>query len=124
MIKQLILAGVGGGVGTIFRYLTSLVVCKYCHPVHFPLATFIVNITGCFLIGLFIGLSVRYEIFGKELNLLLVTGFCGGYTTFSTFSLENLRLLETQNYYLFFTYVAGSILTGLLAVWLGFLLAK
>jgi CrcB protein len=124
MVKQLILVGVGGGVGSMFRYLTSLVVYKSFHPVHFPLATFVVNITGCFLIGLLIGLSVRYELFGKELNLLLVTGFCGGYTTFSAFSLENLRLLETQNYSLFFAYIAGSILIGLLAVWLGFLLTK
>jgi CrcB protein len=124
MIKQIILVGVGGGVGSIFRYLTSLLVNKYFHPVHFPLATFVVNIAGCFLIGLLIGLSVRYELFDKELNLLLVTGFCGGYTTFSAFSLENLRLLETQNYYLFFAYVIGSILVGLLAVWLGFLLTK
>ncbi|MDR3140354.1 MAG: fluoride efflux transporter CrcB [Tannerellaceae bacterium] len=124
MIKQLILVGVGGGAGSIFRYLASLVVNKYFHPAHFPLATFVVNITGCFLIGLLIGLSVRYELFDRELKLLLVTGFCGGYTTFSTFSSENLRLLEMQNYYILFTYVTGSILIGLLAVWLGFLLAK
>jgi CrcB protein len=124
MIKQLILVGVGGGVGSIFRYLASLVVNKYFYPVHFPLATFVVNITGCLLIGLFIGLSIRYELFDKELKLLFVTGFCGGYTTFSAFSSENLRLLEMQNHYILFTYIIGSILIGLLAVWLGFLLAK
>ncbi|MDR1161943.1 MAG: fluoride efflux transporter CrcB [Tannerellaceae bacterium] len=124
MIKQFILVGVGGGAGSILRYLTSLWVDKYVHPSHFPLATFVVNVIGCLLIGLLIGLSARYELFDRELKLLLVTGFCGGYTTFSTFSSENLRLLETQNYSLFFTYIIGSILTGLLAVWLGFLLTK
>jgi CrcB protein len=102
--------------------LTFLLVNKYFHPVHFPLATFSVNIAGCLLIGLLIGLSVRYELFDRELKLLLVTGFCGGYTTFSTFSSENLRLLETQHYSILFAYIAGSILIGLLAVWLGFLL--
>lgn len=124
MIKQLILVGLGGGIGSIFRYLTSLLVNRYFHPDSFPLATFVVNVLGCLLIGVLIGLSIRYELLDRELKLLLVTGFCGGYTTFSTFSSENLQLLESQNYYILCLYIILSILIGLLAVWLGFQLAK
>ena len=123
MIKQILLVALGGGIGSAFRYLVSLGITKQ-FPCTFPLGTFIVNLTGCFIIGLLLGLSVRFSIFDNELKYLLIAGFCGGYTTFSTFSAENLKLLESGNYWTLSLYVAGSVILGLLAVWGGNLLSK
>jgi CrcB protein len=116
MIKQFALVGLGGALGSMLRYATSLLVARYYNHT-FPLATFITNIVGCLLIGLLIG------HFGKntnqQLQLLLVTGFCGGYTTFSTFSAENIALWESQQYVTVITYTIASVLIGCFAVWLG-----
>lgn len=123
MIKQLLLIGLGGGIGSIFRYLVSIWAVKRL-VADFPFATFLVNITGCLLIGLLIGLSVRQNWLDEQMKLLLITGFCGGYTTFSTFSLENWGLFETGNYAHLIGNIAGSVLLGIGAVWLGLLLSK
>jgi CrcB protein len=90
----------------------------------FPWATFIANVSGCLLIGLLMGLLERYSALNGELRLLLIVGLCGGYTTFSTLSAENLKLLEAGHYITLALYVAGTLLLGLLALWIGSLLAK
>ena len=123
MVKQLILVAFGGGIGSVFRYLISLwFVNRF--PNTFPVGTFIVNITGCLAIGFLMGLSIRPGILNNELRLLLIIGFCGGYTTFSTFSIENIKLFETGNYGILTLYIAGSILFGIIAVWAGDVLSK
>ncbi|MCD7972067.1 MAG: fluoride efflux transporter CrcB [Candidatus Azobacteroides sp.] len=123
MIKQILLVGLGGGIGSIFRYLSSLLVNKYFMHA-FPLATFSVNMIGCFLIGLIIGINMKYTFIPKELNLLLMVGFCGGYTTFSTFSADNLRLLEMGQHFLFLFNILLSVGVGLGAVYLGTIVTK
>lgn len=123
MIRQLVLVALGGGAGSVSRYLASVWVAKH-FPHIFPLATFVVNMTGCFLIGFLIGLSARYAVFDSDLKFLLIVGFCGGYTTFSTFSAENMRLLETGNYGTLALYVITSILLGVVALWGGSFLSK
>jgi len=123
MIKQIALVALGGSVGSVLRYLASLWVTKQ-FPCTFPLGTFIVNVTGCFIIGFLLGLSIFQNLQNNELKLLLTVGFCGGYTTFSTFSSESLRLLESGNYWTFGLYITGSIVLGLMAVWGGNMLAK
>ncbi|MDR1499836.1 MAG: fluoride efflux transporter CrcB [Tannerellaceae bacterium] len=122
MIKQLLLVGAGGGLGSMARYLVSALTARFGGS--FPLATFFVNMTGCILIGLLVGLSERYGVIDRNVRLLLVTGFCGGYTTFSTFSLENIRLLESHQYALLAIYASGSLLIGIAAAALGFFLSK
>lgn len=123
MIKQVALVALGGSVGSVLRYLTSLWVVKQ-FPFTFPLGTFIVNITGCFVMGFLLGLLICHNIQNSELKFLLIVGLCGGYTTFSAFSTESLQLFEAGNYWTLALYISGSILLGLIAVWGGNLLSK
>ena len=123
MIRALILVGIGGGIGSIFRYLTAVVVNRYFHS-SFPWATFAANILGCLIIGLLLGFFERHQLTNHDLKYLFITGFCGGYTTFSTFAAENMNLFHSGNTMTAFLYIAASILTGLFAVWLGLTLTK
>jgi fluoride exporter len=123
MIKQVLLVGLGGGFGSIFRYLTSVLTEKF-YSGTYPLATFIANILGCFIIGLLIGIIGHHSQANQNLKLLLVTGFCGGYTTFSTFASENITLLQANHSLTAILYIGTSVIAGLLAVWLGMALTK
>ena len=118
MIKDLILVGMGSGIGGMCRYLISL----YLGQSHcgFPWGTFVVNIMGCLLIGILWGLTSRFQHLSPAFSLLFMVGFCGGFTTFSTFSKEGLALLQANNYTLFALYTIGSVLLGIIAVALGY----
>lgn len=123
MLKQIVLVGMGGGTGSIFRYLTSVLTAKYYANV-FPMATFTANLIGCFLIGLFIGYIDRNHTLSPDYRFLLVTGFCGGYTTFSSFALENFNLFHSQNYFTLAAYILLSVVMGYIAVALGMYISK
>lgn len=123
MVKNILIVGFGGGLGSILRYLTSVLTARYYMGV-FPWATFSVNILGCIIIGFLVGLSDRSAIMNPEIKLLLITGFCGGYTTFSTFSSENLFLFSNGLYGTLAMYVLFSIIFGFLGVLLGTTLAR
>ena len=118
MIKELFYVGLGGGLGSMLRYVTTFYTNKYVQS-SFPLATFLVNIGGCFLVGILLGLSEKYVFLNNELKLLLIIGFCGGYTTFSAFSAESLRLFEAGNYFILCVYIVVTVLLSLFFVWLG-----
>lgn len=120
MLKNLLLVGLGGAAGSMLRYAFSV----WLKHASFPLATFLVNIIGSFVIGLVFAYALRSESFAINWWLFLAAGICGGFTTFSAFSLESLSLLQQQRIGMFFLYVIGSLLVGLAATWLGYSLMK
>lgn len=123
MIKNLILVAIGGASGSVLRYLIHWIVSKRSVS-FFPYQTFIVNIVGCLLIGLLVGYLSRIQSENETLKLLLITGFCGGFTTFSAFGLENINMIQNQNYQLAIIYTSLSLILGILAVSLGIFISK
>lgn len=123
MLKTILYIAFGGAIGSVLRFLTSLFVAKFWQN-HFPLATFLTNVVGCFLIGIFIGFLAKNNLTDSNLKWFLITGFCGGFTTFSAFGLENITLFQSNNSFLAFAYIASSIIAGLFAVWFGLFLSK
>jgi CrcB protein len=117
-MKQVLLVGLGGGIGSIARFLCHKYIYAW-HPHPFPFGTLLVNVAGCFIIGLLFGLAGKGQALTPEWHLLLVTGFCGGFTTFSTFAADGIGLLKLDQVVLFALYIAGSVILGLLAAWLG-----
>lgn len=114
MMQSLLLVGIGGAAGSILRFL-----CQRWGNLSFPYGTLGVNLVGCFLIGIFWGMVVKNSI-DDNLRLLLMTGFCGGFTTFSAFTQESIQLLQQQRLLYFFVYVGLSITAGLLATFAGY----
>ncbi len=121
MMKQVLLVFVGGGLGSALRFLIS----KNLNQVSsIPLGTLLVNFSGSLLIGFILGLGLKQEMLSPNTTLLLATGFCGGFTTFSAFSFENQALLKAGDYVNFGIYSAGSIFLGIAAVLIGMWLSK
>ena len=116
MIKNLLLVGFGGGIGSMLRYLAWHVFKSG----QFPVPTFIVNIAGSLAIGIVIGLSMKEPAIHDNWKLFLATGICGGFTTFSAFSIENLQLMLDGKYLQSVYYILLSILLGIAAAWAGF----
>lgn len=118
MITQLAWVALGGAVGSMLRYGCS----RALNMVMFPFGTMLVNVLGCLAIGLLWGLFTRHT--NEQLRLLLVTGFCGGFTTFSTFSYEGIQLIQENRWATFIVYTGFSILLGLAATFLGYKLTS
>lgn len=118
MFKAMIIAGLGGFIGTCLRFLTG----KFFHAVTtsaFPWGTFSVNVIGSFLIGIFFGLAERSNVISPSMNVFLITGFCGGFTTFSSFADDMYLMLQQRHWLSFGLYVGLSFMLGLVMVWLG-----
>jgi CrcB protein len=122
-MKYLLIIGLGGAGGTMARWLVQVSIAKYM-TVAFPLGTLVVNVSGCFIIGLLYGLSDKYSWMTMEWRLLLITGVCGGYTTFSSYAFESAGLIRQGNYSYFILYVLGSVALGLLATMAGIAIIK
>lgn len=115
---------IGGGIGAIARYLVSLGIVKQFGEMELPIATFSINILGCFLLGFLYILFLEKANMNNTLGLALTVGFCGAFTTFSTFSLEIFKLIENQQIIQSFLYIILSVIIGLLSVIIGINCAK
>lgn len=123
MFRTLLLVGTGGFLGSIARYLVAILMLR-AFPTGFPFGTFVANIVGCFLIGLIYGCADRFAWFAPDLRLFLTVGFCGGFTTFSSFAFENVKLLETGSYLTFAIYTISSVALGIGATIAGVAIVK
>ena len=123
MIKNILIVGLGGAAGSMLRYAVQKIFNPQSAAI-FPTGTLLVNIAGCLLIGILWGLVSRSVAWNEEMKLLLMTGFCGGFTTFSAFTLEGIGLLKESKTSLFIIYITASVVGGLLATVIGIRISK
>lgn len=121
-MKQALIVFLGGGLGSTLRFLISKTYNGYFQ--NFFLGTFLVNIIGCLIIGFVLGLTSKNNYLTQNQVLLLSTGFCGGFTTFSTFAFENNSLIKTGALFQMSLYTIASLTVGILAIYIGLWLAK
>ena len=120
-MKQILYIFLGGGIGSVVRFLMSSFTQKLWTVNAFPMGTFMVNILGCFIIGVLSSIFLKTDSY---LKFLLITGFCGGFTTFSTFSSESFNLWQNADYSTLFLYIILSVVIGILAVFTGYQVVK
>lgn len=121
-MKQVLLVFVGGGIGSVARYLLGKLLNSPSYGI--PYGTFVANILGSLIIGIILGLAARNETLSQNQTLLLATGFCGGFTTFSTFAYENHLFLKSGDFTPFAFYTVASFVLAFLAVFGGIYLSK
>ncbi len=121
-MKSFILVFLGGGLGSGLRYLVAITMNQYSKVL--PFGTFTVNMLGCLLIGLVLGYAQKENTLTSNQTLLLATGFCGGFTTFSAFASENLELIRNGELFNFSIYAIGSVFLGIVLILIGYLLVN
>ncbi len=114
-LYTLVIVGIGGFIGSVLRYMTVRLVDSKLNAL-FPYGTLIVNVIGSFLLGLIYMLALRKAGIPESTRLFLTVGFCGGFTTFSAFALENFTLMEQKLLWMSLLYISTSILMGILAL--------
>lgn len=121
-MKQLLLVFIGGGLGSVLRYIIG----KHLNSPEtgIPYGTFAANIIGSLIIGIVLGLALKQNAISNNTVLFIAVGFCGGFTTFSTFAYENHVFLKAGDFTSFALYTIGSFIVGFLAVFFGLFLAK
>lgn len=123
-MRNALVVGLGGCLGSIARYLTSVLIHRLFNQPSFPYATLVVNVSGCLLIGLLGGLAEQNRLLRPGMRLFLVVGLLGGFTTFSAFSYETLTLADNGKLLPALLNISAHIILGLSAVWLGATVAK
>jgi CrcB protein len=123
MIKSVLIVGIGSFIGGALRYLISTLFKQFCTQ-GFPWGTLLVNLMGCFIFGAIFALFSKYSSTSHPWCLLLTTGLCGGFTTFSTFAYESVLMLQQGNLSGFISYVATSLIAGISLFALGYWIFK
>jgi CrcB protein len=121
--KNILTVMLGSGIGGALRFISSEYIKQYL-PTRFPYGTFFVNLLGCFIIGAVYGRSLKGSQNSNEIKLLLATGFCGGFTTFSAFTAENIELIRNGNQTTALLYIILSVTLGITATFIGSALFK
>jgi fluoride exporter len=123
MVKSVFIVGIGGFIGSVARFLISRYF-QFNYVSVFPWGTFIVNIVGSFLIGVFLGISEKGNFMSPEWRMFLAVGLCGGFTTFSSLSNDAFMLLQSKEFLRFASYSGLSFFLGIFAVFFGRLIIK
>ena len=123
-MRGVLLVAMGGAIGSVARYLLSGWTLHHTVDWRFPLGTFLVNVIGCFAVGVLGGLVVKHDLFSPDARLFLFTGIAGGFTTFSAFGLETFYLLRRSEVLVAGGYVLASVVVGLLLLWAGFVIPR
>ncbi len=118
-MKDILLVGLGGFIGSVARYKLTGVFLHATAQGKFPFGTFAVNVIGCLVAGVLAGLVEKHGLFAPETRLFLFAGLLGGFTTFSAFGLDTVLLVRRGDYAMAATYAGASVLLGIVAVWLG-----
>jgi len=121
-MKQALLVFLGGGLGSVLRYWLSLKLNNFESAI--PFGTLLANVLGSLLIGIIFGYTARTGVLSENHSLLLATGFCGGFTTFSTFAYENHIYLKGGDYFGFLPYIIITFILAISAVFLGMYVSK
>ena len=122
MLKEVIAVFIGGGLGSVLRFLVNKI--EIISDNNFPYSTFISNFLGCLILGLVLGYFIKNENPNSILFVFLTIGLCGGFTTFSTFSNESLQLIQNGDILTFLAYIFGSLVIGILSVYGGVIIFK
>jgi fluoride exporter len=121
--SNVLLVGFGGFLGSIFRYVSSVSIDQKLNST-FPYGTLTVNLVGAFLLGLVYGWATQNSNDVSNTKLFLITGFCGGFTTFSAFAFENFSLMSNRMTTTSLTYSISTLVLGVVLVWVGISIAK
>lgn len=124
MFKLMLIAGAGGFFGTCLRYLSGKVFHWIAPASTFPWSTLTVNVVGSLLIGIFYGMAEKHNLLSPAMNVFLITGFCGGLTTFSSFADDLFLQLQGREFLQFTLYLTASLALGLLMVYIGRMLVR
>ena len=119
MLKNILFVGLGSGLGGAIRYILFIAIDQTGKQFSFPVKTFLVNILGCFALGLFYGMADKGQFTDNQIILFLTMGLCGGFTTFSAFSHDNIVLIKNGNFMLAMFYVSLTVLLSFIALYLG-----
>ncbi len=123
MFKYALITGAGGFIGSSLRYLMQRL-AALIFPISFPFGTFIVNLLGALIIGVLFAVSEQTTLMGPSWRIFAITGVLGGFTTFSSFTLDTMNLLRESQYYYAFTYISLTVLLGIVFTIAGYLIMK
>jgi fluoride exporter len=124
MIIQYIIVGIGGSFGATLRFIIETWVNEFTKTSVFPFGTLVVNLLGCLLIGFLFGIIAVSQLIGSRARLLLITGFLGALTTFSSFGYETFVLIRNQDFFVALVNILIQVLAGLFAVWSGYVISR